>query len=126
MVGFSWAAPVRVAALTRAFLLGDGEPAPCGLLRVLLVEVAINLLERGCVESLTQDGSPTDDVLTSLHLFGVAVQHLSLDFVSQGFGVGLGFFDQSFNVLQSVDFGSDLDGRHSVFSFDVRFCSPML
>ena len=100
-MSFSWVAPVRVAALTRAFLLGDGEAAAGGLLDEVFVDIGHHLLECGAVESLAQDGSPTHDVLSSLHLFGVAVQHLGLDFIPKGFGFSLGFLDQGFEFFRA-------------------------
>ena len=121
VVGFSWVAPVRVAALTRAFLLGDGEPAACGLLDEALVNIGHDLFECGAVESLAENRSPADDVLSSFHLFDVAVQHLSFDFISQGFGFSLGFFDQGFQILQGFNLRGDFDGRNIVFSFMFSF-----
>jgi len=74
-----------------------------------------------CCQSLAQDGSPTNDVLACFQFFCVAVQHLGLDVISQGFGLGLCFFDEGFQILQSFDLGSDFSGRHFVFSFSVFF-----
>ena len=118
MVVFSWVAPVRVAALARAFLLGDGEAAAGGLLDEVLVDIGHDLLECGAVESLAQNRSPTHDVLSCLHLFGVAVQHLGLDFISQGFGFSLGFLDQGFQFLQGFDLRGDFD---SIVQLDTVF-----
>ena len=106
--------PVRVAALTRAFLLCDGEAATAYLLGEVLIDIGHHFLEGGGVEPLAQNGSPADDVLTGLQLLGVAGEHLGLDFISQGFGFSLGFLDQGFQLLQGFDLGCDFDSRHSV------------
>ena len=53
--------------------LCDGEAAACGLLRECLVEIGMALLEACGVESLAQNGSPTDDVLSGFQFFDVAV-----------------------------------------------------
>ena len=111
VVSFSWVAPVRVAALTRAFLLGDGEAAAADLLGEALVDVGHDLLECGAVESLAENRSPANDVLSSLHLFGVAVQHLGLDFIPKGFSFGLGFVNQGFQFLQNFDLRGDFDSN---------------
>ena len=89
--GFSWAALAGVAALTRAFLLGDGEAAAADLLGEALVNVGHDLLESRGIESLAQNRSPANDVLSSLHFLGVAVEHFGFDFIPKGFGFCLGF-----------------------------------
>ena len=91
-----------------------GEAAGSGLLDEALVNIGHDLLEARGVKTLTQDGSPTHDVLTCLHLFGVAVQHLGFDLVPKGFGFSLGFLNQGFQFLQGFDLRGDFDSRHCV------------
>ena len=59
--GFSWAALAGVAALTRAFLLGDGEAAAADLLGEALVNVGHDLLESRAVKPLGENRSPAND-----------------------------------------------------------------
>ena len=66
------------------------------------------------VKTLGENGSPANDVLSSFHFLGVAVEHFGLDFVPKVFGLGLGFFNQGFQFLQGFDFGCDFDSRHCV------------
>ena len=92
-----------------------------GSLGEALVNVGHDLLESRGIESLAQNRSPANDVLSSLHFLGVAVQHLGLDFVPKGFGFSLGFLNQGFQFLQGFDFGCDFDGRHSGYLLYVLF-----
>ena len=75
-----------------------------------LVHIRHDLLESCAVESLAENGSPANDVLSGFHFFGVAFQHFGLDFISQCFGFSLGFVDQGFQFLQGFDLGCDFDG----------------
>ena len=63
--GFSWAALAGVAALTRAFLLGDGEAAAADLLGEALVNVGHDLLESRGIESLAQKPLPKQRIVFS-------------------------------------------------------------
>ena len=102
--GFSWVALGSVGALTRAFLSGNGEAFAGNLFGEALVHIRHDLL-KGCgVEPLGENRSPANDVLSSLHFLGVAVQHFRFNFIPQGFGFRLGFFNQGFQFLQGFDF----------------------
>ena len=105
--------PCQSCRSDKGFFLCDGEAAAADLLGEALVNVRHHLLECGAVESLAQNGCPANDVLSSLHLFGVAVEHFGFDFIPKGFSFGLGFFNQGFQFLQSFDFGCDFDSRHN-------------
>ena len=101
--------PCQSCRSDKGFLLVNREAAAGGLLDEALVDIGHDLLECGAVESLAQNACPSHDVLSCLHLFSIAVQHLGLDLVPKGFGFGLGFFDQGFQILQ----GFDLRGNES-------------
>ena len=106
-----------LAGWCKGLFLCDREAAAGGLLDETLVDVGHDLLESRAVKSLAENGSPADDTLSGLHLFGVAVQHFCFNLVPQGFSFGFGFVNQGFQLLQSFDLGCDFDGRLFVFPF---------
>ena len=64
------------ACQARGFsLCAYGEPAACALLGKRLVQIAVNLLERGGIEPVGEDGSPTDNVFSSGYFLRVALHH---------------------------------------------------
>ena len=120
-----WSGSLRVyfgRSSRKGLFLCNGEAAAGNLLREALVHIGHDLLEGGGVESLAQNRSPSNDVLSSLHLLSVAVDHLSLDFISQGFGFSLGFLNQGFQFLQGFNLGSDFDSRHSRYLLVIKYC----
>ena len=92
------------------FLLRNGEAAGGGLLRVLLVEFFVLLLERGGIEAGGEDGAPSYDVRPGDQLFGVLVKHGLLDGVFQRFDLCFGLFEQFFKGLDLFDLGNDFSG----------------
>lgn len=96
----------------KGLFLCDGEPAACGLLGVALVEFGHGLFEGGGVEAVGENGSVADDVGADFQLLGVPVHHLGLDLVPDGFGFGLGFLDQSLQLLQFCDLSGDFNAAH--------------
>ena len=98
------------------FSYADGETAGTDLLGVGLVDIGHNLLKRGRVKPLGENGSPADDVLTCGELFGVPVQHLLLDDIPEGFCFSLGLFDEFFKAAESLDLCGE-------FIVDILGCS---
>jgi hypothetical protein len=101
------------------FSCADGETAGANLLGVGLVNLGHDLLKGGGIEALGEDGSPTDNVLACGELFCITAQHFCFDFIPEGFGLGLGLFDEVFKFPEGFDLGSDFDGghMHSPFCF---------
>jgi hypothetical protein len=103
-----------MAGLMPRLLYADCEAAACGLLRELFVEVSVGTLEASSVEAVGKDGSEADDELTHAQFLNVPCHHFGFDFIPQGFGFRLGFFDQFFQFPQGFDLGCDFDSRRSV------------
>ena len=113
MVGFSWVAPVRVAALAWGFFsCADTETTRRYLFGVGLVDFRHDLFQRSGLEALREDGGPADDVLACGELLSVTAQHLGLDFVPEGLSFRLGLFDEVFKLPERFNLGLDFNGRH--------------
>ena len=85
------------------FSCADAEAAACNLLRVGLVHIGHDFFESGRVKPLTQNIRIADDVTACSKLFGITLEHLGFDGVSQSFSFGLGFLDQFLEGSQALN-----------------------
>ena len=67
----------------KGLFLCDREPAARNLFGEFLVEFVVNFLERSGLESVAEDGSPSDDVGACFKFLGVESEHFCFDFVSE-------------------------------------------
>ena len=95
------------------------------MLGVCLVHIRHYLLECGGIEPLCQNGSPSDNILSGFQFLGIPVQHFGFDFVPQCFGLGLCLFDQRFQILEGLDFGSDFSDRHLRLLLSIVGIAPL-
>ena len=93
-------------------LCGDGKATTADLLGVSLVEFGQNFLEGSAVESLAQDRSPANDVLTRNQFFYLSGFHLCLDGVADGIGFPLHLLNHGFVFVQQFNLGKQFDFRH--------------
>ena len=71
--------PLEVLAHLQGLFLCNGESAAGSLLDEALVHIRHDLLESCAVESLGENRSPANNVLSSFHFLSVAIQHFSFD-----------------------------------------------
>ena len=89
-----------------------GEAAAADLLRVSLVEVGQNILERGAVKAVGENGGVADDVVSGNQFFYRSGFHLSLDAVPNPVGFGFQFLHHGFVFVQQFDLGKQFHFRH--------------
>lgn len=89
----------------KELFLCNGKPAARNLFGEFLVKFVVNFLERSGIESVAENGSPSDDVGSCFKFLGVESQHFSFDFISEAFGFCLSIGDQFFPFVKAFDFG---------------------
>ena len=75
----------------KGLFLCDRESAAADLFGILFVYLWHYLLKGGGIESLCQNGSPSDNILPGFQFFGIPVQHFGFDFIPECFGLGFCF-----------------------------------
>lgn len=106
----SWAVtlPLAERQLCKGdFALGDGETAGSCLLRVRLVQFAVELLESGCVKAVGKNRSEAADVRARFHFFHAALLHFGLDEVFEGFYHAFRFIQKGLPFAEFFDLGND-------------------
>lgn len=97
------------------FALGYGKAAGGCLLRVRLVQFAMELLKGGRVEAVGKNGGKAADVRACFHFFHAAFLHFGLDEVFERFHHGFRFVKKGLPLLEFFHLGND----DALFTHDI-------